>query len=129
MQRRVVLWIIGAFCTSSTWRVEAIAGIIPIYFYLDKIIGQHYLWIASLPKQHAINTLVDEHHSKKTLLHCMATSHLTAKQWSKVKSSIMDINNCLNKVLHYFDSLNKELSLGFHSVNTFLDHFSFVSVN
>ena len=80
MQRRVVLWIIGAFCTLSTWRVEAIAGIIPIYFYLDKIIGQHYLWMASLPKQHAINTLVDEHHSKKTLLHCMATSHLTAKQ-------------------------------------------------
>ena len=41
----------------------------------------------------------------------------------------MDINNCLNKVLHSFDSLDKELSLGFHLVNTFLDHFSFVSVN
>jgi len=41
----------------------------------------------------------------------------------------MDINNCLNKVLSFFDSLNKELSPGFHLVDTFLDCFSFVSVN
>ena len=35
----------------------------------------------------------------------------------------------MNEVLPSFNSLNKELSLGFHLVDTFLDHFSFISVN
>jgi len=41
----------------------------------------------------------------------------------------MDINNCLNKVFSFFDSLNKELSLGFCLVDTFSNCFSFLSVN
>ena len=81
------------------------------------------------PKQHVINTLINEHHSKKALPYYITMSHLTAKQWLKVKSSIINTNNCLNKVLHSFNSLNKELSLGFYLVNTFSDHFSFISVN
>jgi len=41
----------------------------------------------------------------------------------------MDINNCLNKVFSFFDSLKKELSLGFCLVDTFSNCFSFLSVN
>ena len=41
----------------------------------------------------------------------------------------MDINNCLNEVLSSFNSLNKELSSGFHLVDTFSNCFSFISVN
>jgi len=70
-------------------------------------------------KQHVINTLINEHHSKKALPYYITMSHLTAKQWLKVKSSIINTNNCLNK----------ELSLGFYLVDTFLDHFPFISVN
>jgi len=44
----------------------------------------------------------------------------------KIKSSIINTNNCLNKV---FPFLNKELSLGFHLVDTFSDCFYFYSVN
>jgi len=51
------------------------------------------------------------------------------KQQVKIKSSIIDINNCLNEVLSSFNSLNIELSLGFHLVDTFPDCFSFISVN
>jgi len=39
IQRRVALWITGVFCTSSLWEVEAIASLILIHFYLDKIIS------------------------------------------------------------------------------------------
>ena len=59
----------------------------------------------------------------------MATYHLMAKQWLKVKSSMINTNNCLNEVLLSFDSLNKELSLSFCLVDTFSDHFSFLSVS
>jgi len=59
----------------------------------------------------------------------MVTSLLTPKQQAKIKSSIIDINNCLNEVLSSFDSLNIKLSSGFRLVDTFSDCFSFTSVN
>ena len=43
---------------------------------------------------------------------------------TKNQSPIIDINNHLNQVLPVFDSLNKEFSLGFQSVDTSSDHFS-----
>jgi len=76
-----------------------------------------------------INILIDKHYSKKALPHYMVISYLIAKQWFKVKSLIMNTNNYLNKVLSSFDSLNKELPVGFYLVNTFLDYFSFFSVS
>ena len=75
--------------------------------------------------QHAINALLDKQYSKQAKLHHMATSQLTPKQNQKIKSSIIDINHHLNQVLPAFDNLNKELSPGFHLVDTFSDHFSF----
>ena len=50
MQHRVALWITRAFHTSLSWRVEAIAGLIPIHLYLDKVSGRHYLRVVFLPK-------------------------------------------------------------------------------
>jgi len=37
MQRRAAIWILGAFKTLPTKGVEAIAGIIPIKFRLQKL--------------------------------------------------------------------------------------------
>ena len=62
IQLRTALWITDAFCTSSTWRVEAIAGFIPIYLYLNKISRRYHLKVVSLPLQDTINSL---HYSKK----------------------------------------------------------------
>jgi len=41
-----------------TWEIGAIAGLIPIHLYLDKIIKHYHLQVASLLKQHAINTFI-----------------------------------------------------------------------
>ena len=117
------------FLTSLSWRVEVIASLIPIHFHLNKIIGQHYLWVMSLPKQHIINSLLDKHHSKKAKPHYIATAHLTFKKWLRIKSFIVDTNNWLNEIFPSFNSLNKELSLGFCLVDTFFGHFSFHPVN
>jgi len=59
----------------------------------------------------------------------MAISQLMAKQYTKIKSSIVDTNNHLNEIFPSFDSLNKKLSLDFHLVDTFPNHFSFLSIN
>ena len=37
MQRRAAIWILGAFKTLPTEGIEAIAGIIPIKFHLQKL--------------------------------------------------------------------------------------------
>jgi len=85
--------------------------------------------VASLLKQHTINFILDKHHSKKTSLHYIAMSDFMLKQCLKIKSSIIDINNWLNKVFSFFDSLNKENFSDFYLVNTFSNYFSFHSVN
>jgi len=41
----------------------------------------------------------------------------------------VNTNNCLNKVFLSFDRLYKELSSGFHLVDTFPNYFSFHTVN
>ena len=37
MQRRAAIWILGAFKTSLSDGIEAIAGIIPLKFHLKKL--------------------------------------------------------------------------------------------
>ena len=51
--------------------------------------------------------------------------YFTLKESLKVKSPIVDINHYLNSVLPAFDSLNKELFLGFHLIDIFSDCFFF----
>lgn len=51
------------------------------------------------------------------------------KQWLKVKSSIVDTNNYLNRVFPSFNSFHKELSSGFKLVDNFSDYFYFHIVN
>ena len=52
------------------------------------IVSKEYTVEMCFPDEQTWHMTVDEHHSKKTSLHCMATSHLTAKQWSRVKSVV-----------------------------------------
>jgi len=59
----------------------------------------------------------------------MATSKLIAKQWLKIKNSIVNINNQLNRIFPFFSSLNKKILVGFQLIDTFLNCFSFFSVN
>ena len=72
-----------------------------------------------------LNSLLGVYHSKQTDPHCIAMSCLTPKQYLKMKSLIVDINNHLNQVLPAFDSLNRKLSLGFHLIDNFPNCFSF----
>lgn len=80
MQKKVALWITGAFQTSPIWGVEALASLISIQSYINKIIGQLQLHVVLFPKQHAICSLLYNQHSKKTTPHCMVSFSLTPKQ-------------------------------------------------
>jgi len=112
MQWRAALWIIGAFRTSPSKGIEAIAGLIPITLYLCKLNSRHYLQYASIPPLHAINSLLDSQHAKNQPPHRVTTSKLTAKQQVKLKSPIKDANKCLNDVRNCFNPLHPLVSPG-----------------
>jgi len=85
--------------------------------------------MASLPKQHALDSLLDDQYLKKTKSHHLSICNLIFIQCQTIKSLIVDINNHLNKVFLFFDRLHKKLLPGFQLVDNFPDHFSFHIVN
>ena len=114
---------------SSIWRIKTIAGLVSIHLHLHKIRSQQQLRTMSLPSNHTINLLLEKRHSKNSMLYYLFLKKLMSKQQLKVKSSIVDTNNCLNKIFPSFNSLYKELSSGFKLVDNFPDYFSFHIVN
>jgi len=58
----------------------------------------------------------------------MTMACLTAKQNLRLKSSIQDINYCLNQVHPAFDTLNPELRPGFYIMDLFPDHIFFFPI-
>jgi len=57
MQRKAALWILGAFRTSPTGGIEALAGLIPIHLHLKKLAKRSCLRAAMLPSQHTLLSL------------------------------------------------------------------------
>jgi len=76
---------------------------------------------------HAINSLLDSQHAKNHPPHKTATSKLTDKQRSNLKSPIKDVNKCLNGVRECFNPLFPLFSPGSRVVNHFSTRFSFHS--
>ena len=69
MQCKAALWILGAFRTSPTSGLEALAGLIPIQLHLKKLVKWSCLWTATLPSQHALMSLLSTRNSKGTHPH------------------------------------------------------------
>jgi len=84
---------------------------------------------ASLLKNHALNSLLNNHLSKKIKHHQLSLKNLTSKQQQKPKSFIVDSNNYLNGLFPSFNNLHKELLAGFHLVVNYHDCFSFHIMN
>jgi len=54
MQRRAAIWILGAFKTSPSEGIEAITGIIPIKFHLQKLTERSLIHPFKLPANYII---------------------------------------------------------------------------
>ena len=82
-----------------------------------------------MPKQHVVNLLLDNQHLKKAKLHYLSIDNLTDRQCLKIKSSIVDTTNHLNKVHPSFNQLYKKLSPEFCLGGNFPNCFSFHIAN
>ena len=55
-----MIWILGAFHTSSSIGIKAIAGLIPIIHHFQKLSGRNQLQTASLLHNHMLNKLLEK---------------------------------------------------------------------
>ena len=59
IQRQATIWILGAFKTSSSYSIEAIAGLIPIKLHLQKLGSRSQLRVYKLLPSHLLCLLID----------------------------------------------------------------------
>jgi len=129
MQRRAAIWILGAFKTSPLEGIEALAGIIPIMFHLQKIAKRSQIHPFKLPDNHILKNLLDDSppQFKSSNLHNIGS--LTNRQRSLTKGHLIDSNIKSYGIFPSFSPLDPEFSPGHHIIDNFSNHFSFNLVN
>jgi len=106
MQRRAAIWILGAFKTLLSEGIEAIMGIIPIKFHLQKLAERSLIRLFKLPANHIIRDLMDDspHQNKEPNPH--AVSLLTNRQKNIAKGHLIDLCNKSYSIFPSFSSLH-----------------------
>jgi len=125
MQHKAVFWILGAFHTSPTGGIEALAGLIPIHLHLKKLAKRFCLRAAILPSQHALLSLLSACNSKGTHPHPQSLALLTDAQSAQLRSPFLDTEASLLNLTERFDSLYPELCPGCRLLDNFPDYVSF----
>ena len=124
IQRRAAIWILGAFKISSSERIEAIAGIIPIKFHLQKLAKRSLIHSLKLPANHIIRDLMDDlpHQSKEP--NPYTASLLTNRQKNIAKGHLINSCNKSYGIFLFFAPLHQEFTPGFCLSDIFSDCFS-----
>ena len=129
MQRRAAIWITGAFKTSPLEGIEAITGIMPIHFHLQKIVKRSLIRPFKLPDNHILKNLLNDSPpwNKLSIHHNIGS--LTHRQQSLTKDHIIDSNIKSYGIFPSFSPLNSEFSPGHRIIDNFSNCFSFNLVN
>ena len=125
IQRRAAIWILGAFKTLPMDGLEAITGLIPIKFHVQRLASRSQLWYAALPKNHLIKSLIDDPHNSLIKYSSHSINSFTNCQKLNIKGYLIDSNNKLFGVFPSFFPLNPEFILGSRVVDIFPDRFLF----
>ena len=127
MQQRAALWITGAFWISPSLGIETIARLVLIYLHLKKLHRRFLLWQSSLPSNHIIHSILSFDGSQEYKNHNVSINYLMAKQKSRLKSPIIDVDDKYNEIFPSFSFFNKEFNPRNCIVDIFPDCFSFHS--
>lgn len=97
MQRKAAVWITGAFRTSPSGGVEAIAGLPPIHIHLEKLGGRANYRLATLSDTHPLRALLSREHAKgfQDAPHKRSIARMSAVQEARVHGAVVEANNCL----------------------------------
>ena len=119
MQRRAAIWILGAFKTLPSMGIEAIAGIIPIKFHLQKIARRLEIHPLKLLLSHLLRNLIDDSPSSFITPNPHHVGSLTNCQRNLTKGHLIDSFNKALGIFPSFSPLNPEFSPSFCITNCY----------
>ena len=125
IQRRTAIWILGAFKTFPVKGIEAIAEIIPIKLYLQKLTNWLQLCTLTLPPNYLVQIFIDDLSSLPIHQYSASLNNLTSCQRSLVKGYLVDSNNKVYVIFPSFSSLHLKFFLDSRIIDNFSDYFSF----
>ena len=73
--------------------IKAIASLILIQLYPQKLSSRNQLQIATLPYNHIIKSLLERRHAQNSQSHYLILENMTSKQQQKLEGSIVNMNN------------------------------------
>jgi len=129
MQQRATIWILGAFCTSSSFSIKTIVDLIPIYLHLQKLSGRFQLRMQKLPQNHIIKSFLESRYINNSNTYQLSLEMLTPRQQLLIKDPIVDANNKLNGVFPSFYLFSSKFSPEDRLIDILSSCFSFYSVN
>ena len=129
LQRRAAVWILGAFKTSPAEGIEAIAGIIPIRFHLQKNARRSQIRPLKLPDNHILKRLMNDNPPCPNSTNSFNIGSLTNHQRTLTKGHLIDSSIKSNGIIPSFSPLDPEFSPGHRIIDNFSNRFSFNLVN
>ncbi|KAJ3489628.1 hypothetical protein NLJ89_g11511 [Agrocybe chaxingu] len=103
MQRKAALWITGAFRTSPTGALEALAGLIPVHLMLKKLAARAVYRVATLSDTHPLRSMLSSAYVKNVEPHPRSSSSMTLSMQAAVCLAIRQADCC--HVMVFTDSL------------------------
>jgi len=129
MQRRATIWILGAFKTSPIEGIEALAGLIPIRFHLQKIAKRSLIHPFKLPNNYILKNLLNNAPPLNKSYNSHNIGFLTNCQRFLTKGHLVNSNIKSYGIFLSFSPLNPEFFPGYCIIDNFSNHFSFNLVN
>ncbi|PPQ85706.1 hypothetical protein CVT24_012858 [Panaeolus cyanescens] len=96
MQRKAVLWITGAFCTSPSGAIEAMAALVPILLMLKRLTLWSSYQVSMLADIHPLRSLLSKKHTCQAHPHSRTVSRMTDAHKAKVQSAVMEVDDNLD---------------------------------
>jgi len=122
MQRRAATWILGAFKMSPLEGIEALAGLMPIRFHLQKISKRSLIRPFKLPGNHLLKTLLNDNPPSTKTPNPHNIGSLTNCQKSLIKGHLPDAHTKTLGIFPLFSPGNRIMDI-------FPNRFSFIPVN
>ena len=129
MQRRAAIWILRAFKMSPLEGIEALAGLMPIRFHLQKIAKRSLICSFKVPENHILKKLLNDDPPKSKSSNSHNIGSLTNRQKSLTKGHLIDSSIKSYGIFPSFPPLDPEFSPGHRIIDIFSNCFSFNLVN
>ena len=110
---------------SPFFGIEVIVDLISIYLHFYKLSSRTQLRTHSLSNNHILKSLLKARLSLNIKSYCLSLDSFTLYQRSKVKGTVIDMDNRFNEVFSVFNPLNKEFSPRSRIIDMFSNCFSF----